>query len=711
MQTLQPNRTPHSDALPGLKSLVESRKASPDPASLQGALVLSAQPADARSQFAALIVITVSLVIFAALAPFAKQQVAAYPVFIPLNQTALVINDVITALLLFFQLRVMRSSALLVLACGYVYTALMAAIHLLTFPGLITPTGLLGGGAQTTAYLFVFWHSGFPFAVMGYIFLKRKAGTAMADRMPRIAAPLAFTVFLVVALVLLSTLGNDLFPPMLDGNRYSSQFNVGRYGQWALTALAILLLWRSKSRSVLDLWLLVALFASFIEIGLVAIFNAGRYDLGFYAGRVYALLSSVFVLAVLLLEQARLYSGVLASRALQRAEAEARAGRDVLRLAMAGGGMGAWSLDPASGKVWISVELEGILGFAPHTFRATPQTLLKRLHREDAPRIRKAIADALANGEDFAIEVRFCHPHRRWRWMDVRGRARRNSPDEVHEVIGVAMDVTVRHDAQDALRENDRRKDVFLATLAHELRNPLAPIRNSVEIMARMPLPDGVERLRGIMDRQSQHLSRLVDDLLEVSRITQGKVQLRKSRVSLSETLRDALDATGPAAEAAGHQVVVVMDDDQLYTMADSGRLTQVFVNLLNNAIKFTPNGGRIEVSARREGSTARIAINDTGIGVEAAHLGSIFGIFSQAQTGLDRGQGGLGIGLALVRGFVELHGGSVLVKSDGPGHGTEFTVLLPLQDPACEADLARASNGAATVPAGGQFTTHAWQA
>lgn len=700
---------PH--ALPGLKSLVEARTTSvPDPASLPGALVLSAQPADARSQFAALIVILASLAIFAALAPVAKHQLAAYPVFMPLVQTALIISDVITALLLFFQLRVTRSSALLVLACGYVYTALMATAHLLTFPGLFTASGLLGSGAQTTAYLFVFWHSGFPLAVMGYIFLKRKTWAVSAGRMPRIAAPLALTVLLVVALVLLATLGNDLFPPLLEGNKYSSRFNVGRYGQWVLTALAMLVILRSKSRSVLDLWLMVALCASFIEIGLVAIFNSGRYDVGFYAGRVYALLSSVFVLAVLLLEQARLYSGVLASRALQRAEAEARAGRDVLRLAMAGGGMGAWSLDPATGRVWISVELEGILGFAPHTFQPTPQKLLKRLHREDAPRIRKAIAEALSNGEDFAVEVRFRHPHRKWRWMDVRGRAPQGSAGAPAEVIGVAMDVTDQHDAQTALRANDRRKDVFLATLAHELRNPLAPIRNSVEIMARMPLPAGVERLRSIMDRQSQHLSRLVDDLLDLSRITQGKVQLRTSRVSISETLRDALDATGPAAQAANHQVIVSMDDDKLHANADPGRLTQVFVNLLNNAIKFTPNGGRIEVNARREGSTARITFKDTGVGIEAEHLGSIFGIFSQVETGPARGQGGLGIGLALVRGFVELHGGSVRVRSDGPGHGTEFTVLLPLHDPAPEAGLAGTSSGETTVRGGGKFTAHAWQ-
>lgn len=707
----------HTDERLGFDSLITFPKTPHDEDALaaaqQGALVLSAQPPDARSRFAALAVILVSMAVFVALAPFAKHKLDAYPVFIPLNQTALIINDLITALLLFMQLRVTRSRALVVLACGYLFAALMATAHLLTFPEVFTPTGLLGAGAQTTAYLFVFWHSGFPLAVVAYIFLGRKAAPAPAARAPRVAMPLTFTVLLVAAFVLLSTLGNHLFPPILDGNRYSSEFNVGRYGQWVLTALAICVVWRSKSRSVLDLWLLVALCASFVEIGLVGIFNAGRYDLGFYAGRVYALLSSVFVLAILLFEQGRMYSGVFASRALQRAEVEARANRDVLRLAMAGGGLGAWSMDLATGKVWVSVELESILGFAPNTLPATPRALLKRLHREDVPRVRRAIADALANGRDFAVEARFCHPQRRWRWMDVRGRAGTDSQGGVAAVIGVVMDVTAQHDVQAALRENDRRKDEFLATLAHELRNPLAPIRYAVDIMARLaPLPPGIERVRGILDSQSRQLSRLVDDLLEVSRITQGKVQLRKARISVSEALRDALDATAPAAEAARHEVIVSMQEDKLYTEADGGRLTQVFVNLLHNATKFTPQGGRIAVSTRRKDGVALVTVTDTGIGIEPEHLDSIFGIFSQVQSSLDPGHGGLGIGLALVRGFVELHGGSVRVHSDGPGRGTEFTVELPLHDTAPEADVAGKAD-ATVVDAGAgtqQFITHAWQ-
>jgi signal transduction histidine kinase len=652
--------------------------------SSQVALVLSGQPADARSRQAAFLVILVSAAIFIALAPFAKHKLGAYPVFIPLNQTALIINDVITALLLFMQLRVTRSRALLVLACGYLFTALMASAHLLTFPGVFTPTGLLGAGAQTTAYLFVIWHSGFPLAVMAYMFLKRRAADRVDTTTPRVAVPVTTTALLAVGFILLATGGNHLLPPILDGQSYSSEFNIGRYGQWVLTAAAIAVMWRSKSESVLDLWLVVALCASFIEIGLVAIFNAGRYDVGFYAGRVYALMSSVLVLAVLLFEQARMYSGVFASRVLQRAEAEARESRDVLRLAMAGGGMGAWSLDLISGKVWVSVELENMLGIASNNYRATLRALLKRFHRADMPRLRHAITAALSSGQDFAVEARFCGPGRTWQWLDVRGRTSTRQQGGAAALIGVAIDVTAQHKVQAALRENDRRKDEFLAVLAHELRNPLAPIRNAVRLLGMQgALQPEIERVRVILDRQSTQLSRLVEDLLDVSRITQGKVRLRVTLVSIGEVLRDAIDATAPAAEAAKQQVTVEMGEENLYTEADAGRLTQVFVNLLNNATKFTPPRGRIVVTQVRHDNDAVISIKDSGIGIKPEHLDGIFGIFSQVSSSQEPGHGGLGIGLALVRGFVELHGGSVTVYSEGAGRGTEFTVRLPLREPA----------------------------
>jgi PAS domain S-box-containing protein len=650
-------------------------------------LVLSAQPANARSRALAMGVIAVSILVFLSLVQVAKQPLAAYPNFLPLVQTVLIVNDVITALLLVLQLRVTRSAGLLVLACGYVYTSLMAMIHLLSFPGVFAAQGLLGGGPQTTGYLFVFWHVGYPLSVLGYLYFRRAASRRPFASLRRpVAAALAATVLLVAAIALLVTLGHDLFPPMLEGNRYSSPFNVGRYGQWLLTACAILVLWK-KGRTALDLWLLVALWSWFIEIALVGIFNAGRYDVGFYAGRVYGLLSSTFVLAILLVEQATLYSDFLASTEKEREGAAVRADRNVLRLAMAAGGMGAWSLDLASRQVWVSAELEGILGFAPGAFSGQPVALLRRIHRNDIPRMRKELAEAGRHGNDFALELRFCHRKGEWQWLDLRGRVVPSADGSAAKFVGVCMDITQRKHSQEAqarmaaaLRENDRRKDEFLATLAHELRNPLAPIRNAVELMARMqPLPPGVERLRGVVDRQSRQLARLVDDLLDVSRITQGKIRLQMRQLCVLEVLRDAVDATRAAADAAGHELTVETEEAALQVEGDPTRLTQVFVNLLNNAIKFTPQGGRIHVQAGRRQGQAWISVRDNGIGISPEHRESIFGIFTQVQLAPGQAHGGLGIGLALVRGFVELHGGTVEVDSGGIGGGTEFRVRLPL--------------------------------
>jgi signal transduction histidine kinase/ActR/RegA family two-component response regulator len=246
--------------------------------------------------------------------------------------------------------------------------------------------------------------------------------------------------------------------------------------------------------------------------------------------------------------------------------------------------------------------------------------------------------------------------------------------------FGTNTDITEQRAEEEALRIADRRKDEFIATLAHELRNPLAPIRAAVELIRRAgPLPPKVARMPDILDRQSRHLTRLVDDLLEVSRISQGKLLLRRETVSLTECVHDAIHAARPALEAAGHQLEVHLDPQPLYASADATRITQAVVNLLNNASKFTPAGGRITLSTWREHGHASICVADTGIGIAPEHLRSIFGMFSQVSSARERSHGGLGIGLALVRGFVELHGGTVEAHSAGPGLGSRFVMRLPL--------------------------------
>ncbi len=232
------------------------------------------------------------------------------------------------------------------------------------------------------------------------------------------------------------------------------------------------------------------------------------------------------------------------------------------------------------------------------------------------------------------------------------------------------------------LREADRRKDEFLATLAHELRNPLAPIRNSLEIL-QLARDDAEfqEQARTTMERQLGQMVRLIDDLLDVSRITRGKLELRRDRIELSAAVELAVEVARPLIEAMGHQLDVALPPEPVLLDADLTRLAQVFSNLLSNAGKYTDRGGRIELNAELDGDEVVMRVTDTGIGIPAEKLPRIFEMFEQVDRSLERTQGGLGIGLTLVKRLVELHGGTIAASSAGPGRGSEFVVRLPVQD------------------------------
>ena len=237
--------------------------------------------------------------------------------------------------------------------------------------------------------------------------------------------------------------------------------------------------------------------------------------------------------------------------------------------------------------------------------------------------------------------------------------------------------------AEEALREADRRKDEFLAVLAHELRNPLAPIRYAVA-MARKGSSAGTEPLRAqaIIERQVEHMGRLLDDLLDVSRITRGTLILRRSTLDLASVVAAAQESARPLIEARNHTLHVQLPAEALRLVGDPVRLAQVLANLLINAAKYTHPGGRIELEARRKGGELSIAVRDNGIGISAEMMPRVFTLFAQASPALERSEGGLGIGLALVRGLLELHGGSVSGHSEGVGRGSEFLVRLPIGNP-----------------------------
>ncbi len=231
------------------------------------------------------------------------------------------------------------------------------------------------------------------------------------------------------------------------------------------------------------------------------------------------------------------------------------------------------------------------------------------------------------------------------------------------------------------LREDDRRKDEFLAMLAHELRNPLAAIDGAVQVAEGADADEQLAWAREVIGRQTKQLSRLIDDLLDISRITQGKIQLRREPLDLAAAVARAVESVRPQVDARRHMLEVDVGPGPLPVEADPSRIEQVLGNLLTNAAKYTPDGGRIRLSARREGGEVVVEVEDSGVGIAPEMLPRIFDAFTQVEQTIDRSQGGLGIGLTLVRRLVELHGGSVSARSEGPGRGSTFTVRLPAAD------------------------------
>ncbi len=251
--------------------------------------------------------------------------------------------------------------------------------------------------------------------------------------------------------------------------------------------------------------------------------------------------------------------------------------------------------------------------------------------------------------------------------------------DDQGRVMGVVLvfrDISDRRRAEIAMREADRRKDEFLATLAHELRNPLAPIRNSLELMKRLKgNAELIEQARSIMERQTGQMVRLIDDLLDVGRITLNKLELRRERVELASVVDHCVEAIHPLCEQSNHELNVTLPPDPIYLHADPVRLAQVFGNLLTNACKYTEPGGRIWLTAEQQGSDVFVKVQDTGVGIPPDMLSKVFDMFTQ----VDRSEGGLGIGLSLVKRLVEMHEGTVTAHSAGPGQGSEFVVRLPI--------------------------------
>jgi signal transduction histidine kinase len=371
-------------------------------------------------------------------------------------------------------------------------------------------------------------------------------------------------------------------------------------------------------------------------------------------------------------------------RERDRALAARQESDERLRIAAGAAGLGIfeWNAQTRDG-VWENARMYEITG-QPVEAGPLPDEAFMRdfMHPDDGPGfVERYRADERAHRPFHIVFRAFRIGDRALRVLEMHGRFRFDAHGAPHSFVGTLADITARANAQEALQEADRRKDVFLATLAHELRNPLAPIRNAAHVLKQSSgtLPPTIRWVQAVLERQSHHLSNLIDDLLDVSRITTGRIKLKREVLDLRDAIGRAMEINGPAAEQRRHRIFLNTQATPVPVDGDRTRLTQVLSNLVDNAIKYTDDGGDIHISATVADGRARVAVKDSGIGVAAADLPALFDLFVQAPPPSGRSRDGLGIGLFVARKLMDMHGGTISVASDGLGKGCEFSITLPL--------------------------------
>jgi signal transduction histidine kinase/DNA-binding response OmpR family regulator len=378
----------------------------------------------------------------------------------------------------------------------------------------------------------------------------------------------------------------------------------------------------------------------------------------------------------------RIDTHIRLSRLRRAAGEQTRASEERLQIAINEAGMGTWDLDLRTHELRWSRSHYALLGLEPgESSLATDELWRNRIYPADRETVEAALSKSREIQTLYSQEYRIVRADTgAVRWLRVLGRFLYDESGVATRSVGVSFDDTERKAAEIALLEADQRKDVFLATLAHELRNPLAPIRNAAQVLGSSKL--GSEQLQwaqNVIQRQVKHMAWLLDDLLDVARITQGKLELKQQHISLNSVVDSAVETARPLLDSKSHRLVVTLPAEPVTLDADPLRLSQVLSNLLTNAAKYTHAGGEITLSGRIENGKLALSIKDNGIGIPAESLNGIFAMFSQVEGAAAHSEGGLGIGLALVKGLTELHGGTVEAKSEGLGRGSEFILTIPI--------------------------------
>lgn len=681
---------------------------------------VATSPAVDADRRLAFITVALSATVFLAAIPFAKEQLAPLWAFIPCYQAALVVCDLVTAALLFGQARFSMSAALSVLASGYVFTALLAVCHALSFPGLFAASGVLGGGAQSTAWLYMFWHAGFPLFVIAYTLLKRGAPASISLGSGTLVGAMCTLGALVAALTWLATSGESVLPAIMQGNRYTAAMIAVVTGVWLMSLAALLALWRSRPHSVLDLWLMVAMCAWLFDIGLSAVFNAGRFDVGFYAGRLYGLSAASVVLAVLLLENTNLHGRLAIEherdrRSLARHDERLRilAAIDQAMIAeRPAEAIAAAVIQPLRELLDVPRAIVNRFDLASGSVEWVAAAGRRRTHV--GPGVRYSLAlmgdlDALGRGEPQVIDVHALPPGPeveallgsgvRW-YMAVPmiaggeltgaisfgGDSARFGTEQVAIAREVAAQLAIAtrqtqllervrsHAAEleSRVRERTAELESFSYSVSHDLRAPLRAIDGYARMLDEDyagRLDAEAQRLIGVVRANARRMGQLIDDLLAFSRL--GRQELSRARVDMTTLAREVAGELRPTSAAS------VQVDELPPVQADAALVRQVWLNLIGNALKYSAKTARpcVEVGGREEGIEACYWVRDNGVGFDMRYADKLFGVFQRLHRA-DEFEG-TGVGLAIVQRIVARHGGRVWAESR-PGEGAAFYFCLP---------------------------------
>jgi signal transduction histidine kinase/CheY-like chemotaxis protein len=621
--------------------------------------VIAPTSADLRL-FSVLMVLHIGLIL--AILPWAHEPGIADPRISSISSGAVLLAEFCTALLLGALYLASGHPPLLIMTCAYFYSSLMAALHAATFAGAVFATPLFGN-EQTVSWLYLAWRAGTPGVLLAAIFLETAIRGATPAKLRTLRLVGGLVAILLSCALIVALAAQDIGVQLMsDTGRWTGLNHAIIAASVLMCVAGIIRIWTGRAfNQTLYLWLALVLMAMAIGSTLGNM-GGGRYTVGWHASRAHFVISAYLLLAFLMNELS-----------------DQRRRSSFTLVAAYGGALAAmlaaiflrWFMDP-----WIGLSMPPYItlftatavavwvgGWAP----AVLSTLLgyvisSILFAESINHLTLNEGTAILQ---FGVFAACCA------LIIALGETMRRARDRYR-----ASESTLQERAAELQRANSN-KSQFLAMLAHELRNPLAPLRTGLAVLHLSPDKMTARQTREMMERQIGSMTRLIDDLLDVSRIDRGKLELYPERLAVDTAVRSAIETAMPGIEAKGHELAVHHARQPLFIDADPVRFGQVLTNLLNNAAKFTPPGGRIELGMRAENGQAVITVADSGIGLAPEHLQTVFDLFVQVDS--NRTAGGLGLGLTLVRSIVELHGGSVEAHSAGAGQGTVFTVRLPL--------------------------------